>query len=34
MFIEPKIIRVPPGFSGYIWLDIKIVFKKNVRKIN
>ena len=28
MFIEPTITRVPSGFSGYIWLDTKIVFKK------
>ena len=28
MFIEPRITRVPSGFSGYIWLDIKIVLKK------
>ena len=30
MFIEPTITWVPSGFSGYIWLDTKIVFKKNV----
>ena len=30
MFIEPMITWVPLGFSGYIWLDTKIVFKKNV----
>ena len=29
MFIEPTITWVPSGFSGYIWLDTKIVFKKN-----
>ena len=29
MFIEPTISWVPSGFSGYIWLDTKIVFKKN-----
>ena len=29
MFIEPTITRVPSGFSGYIWLDTKIVFKKD-----
>ena len=28
MFIEPTITRVPSGFSGYIWLDTKIVFEK------
>ena len=28
MFIEPTITWVPPGFSGYIWLDKKMVFKK------
>ena len=27
MFIEPTITRVPSGFSGYIWLDTKIVLK-------
>ena len=29
MFIEPTITWVPSGFSGYIWLDTKIVLKKN-----
>ena len=30
MFIEPTITWVPLGFSGYIWLETKIVFvKKN-----
>ena len=28
MFTEPTITWVPSGFSGYIWLDTKIVFKK------
>ena len=28
MFIEPMVTWVPSGFSGYIWLDTKIVFKK------
>ena len=28
MFIELTITWVPSGFSGYIWLDTKIVFKK------
>ena len=28
MFIEPTITWVPSGFSGYIWLNTKIVFKK------
>ena len=28
MFIEPTITWVPSGFSGYIWLDTKIVFLK------
>ena len=28
MFIEPTITWVPPGFSGYIWLDSKIVLNK------
>ena len=27
MCIEPKITRVSSGFSGYIWLDTKIVKK-------
>ena len=27
-FIEPTITWVPSGFSGYIWLDTKIVLKK------
>ena len=30
MFIEPTITWVPSGFSGYIWLDTKIVLKKKV----
>ena len=29
MFIEPTITWVSSGFSGYVWLDTKIVFKKN-----
>ena len=28
MLIEPTITWVPLGFSGYTWLDTKIVFKK------
>ena len=28
MFIEPTITWVSSGFSGYIWLDTKIVLKK------
>ena len=28
MFTEPTITWVPSGFSGYIWLDTKIVLKK------
>ena len=28
MLIEPTITWVPSGFSGYIWLDTKIVLKK------
>ena len=28
MLIEPKITLIPSGFSGYIWLDTKIVFKE------
>ena len=28
MFIEPTNIRVPSGFLGIIWLDIKILLKK------
>ena len=31
MFIEPMITWVPSGFSGYIWLDTKIVLKKKKR---
>ena len=31
MFIEPTITWVPSGFSVYIWLNTKIVFKKNYR---
>ena len=30
MFIEPTITWVPSGFSGYIWLDTKIVLKKDI----
>ena len=30
MFIEPTITWVPSGFSGYIWLDTKIVLKKKM----
>ena len=30
MFIEPTITQVPSGFSGYIWLDTKIVLKNIV----
>ena len=29
LFIEPTITGVPSGFNGYIWVDTKIVFKKN-----
>ena len=32
MFIEPTITWVPSGFSGYIWLDTKIVLKKKQLK--
>ena len=32
MFIEPMITWVPSGFSGYIWLDTKIVLKKKKKK--
>ena len=28
MFIEPMITLVSSGFSGYIWLNTKIVLKK------
>ena len=28
MFIEPTITWIPSGFSGYIWLDTKIVLKR------
>ena len=34
MFIEPTITWVPSGFSGYIWLDTKIVLKEKKRKNN
>ena len=34
MFIEPTITWVPSGFSGYIWLDTKIVFKKESNEEN
>ena len=30
MFIEPTNFWVPSGFSGYIWLDTKIVLEKRV----
>ena len=30
MFIKPTITWVPSGLSGYIWLDTKIVFKKEI----
>ena len=30
MFIEPTITLVPSGFTGYIWLDTKIVLKKKL----
>ena len=33
MFIEPTITWVPSGFSGYIWLDTKIVLKKKNHEI-
>ena len=33
MFIEPTITRVPSGFSGYIWLDTKIVLKNKARQV-
>ena len=32
MFIEPTITWVPSGFSGYIWLDTKIVLKKKKKR--
>ena len=28
LFIEPTITWIPSGFSGYIWLDTKIVLTK------
>ena len=31
MFIEPTITWVPSGFSGYIWLNTKIVLKNSQR---
>ena len=33
MFIDPTITWVPSGFSGYIWLDTKIVFKKTTHPL-
>ena len=30
-FIEPEIIRVLFGFSEYIWLETKIVFKRLIK---
>ena len=30
MFIDPTITRVSLGFSGYIWLNTKIVLKNNL----
>ena len=30
MLFEPTITWVPSGFSGYIWLDTKIVLKKKM----
>ena len=33
MFIEPTITWVPSGFSGYIWLDTKIVLKKKTQTV-
>ena len=30
MFIEPTITWVSSGFSGYRWLDTKIVLKKSL----
>ena len=32
MFTEPTITWAPSGFSGYIWLDTKIVLKKKKKK--
>ena len=32
MSIEPTITWFPSGFSGYIWLDTKIVLKKITRQ--
>ena len=32
-FIEPTITWVPSGFSGYMWLDTKIVIKIIIIKI-
>ena len=34
MFIEPTITWVPSGFSGYIWLDTKIVLKKKIYRFD
>ena len=30
MFMEPTITWVPSDFSGYIWLDTKIVLKTDL----
>ena len=32
MFIDPTINWVPSGFSGYIWLDTKIVLKRKKKQ--
>ena len=34
MFIEPTITWVPSRFSGYIWLNTKIVLKKKKKLLN
>ena len=34
MFIEPTITWVSSGFSGYIWLDTRIVLKKGVQSVD
>ena len=34
MFIERTITQVPSGFSGYIWLNTKIVLKKQKKQRN
>ena len=34
MFIEPTITWVPLGFTGYTWLDTKIMLKKEIKSVS